>query len=168
MMILLRLVHILLGIFWVGATIFTTFFLFPALMGDPATMGKVGQGLMRRRFMMVMPLAAILTILSGLTMLWTTSAGQMDAYMATAGGKMFARAGGVAILAFLLGITLARPAGMKAARLGAEMATVTDPARRAALQAEMAALQKRNGVITVVVTVLLVIAAAGMAIARYV
>jgi hypothetical protein len=168
MMILLRLVHILLGIFWVGATIFTTFFLFPSLIGDPATMGKVGQGLMRRRFMMIMPLVALFTILSGLAMLRVTSGGQMDAYMQTPAGRTFGMAGGIAILAFILGISLARPAGMKAAQLGAQMASVTDPAERTRLQSEMAALQKKSGMITVLVTVLLIIAAAGMAIARYV
>jgi uncharacterized membrane protein len=168
MMILLRLIHILLGLFWVGAMVFTTFFLFPSLMGDPATMGKVVQGLMKRRFMMIMPLVAIFTILSGAAMLWITSGGQMDAYMQTPAGRTFSMAGGLAILAFVLGITMARPAGMKAAALGARMASVTEPTERARLQAEMAALQKTNGMITVLVTLMVLLAAAGMAIARYV
>ena len=168
LMILLRLIHILAGITWVGAVIFTAFFLFPALQGDPATAGKVMAGLARRRYMQVMPAAALLTILAGLWMIWITSGGHMDMYMQTASGHTFTMAGGLGILGFLLGIFVARPRGMKAMAIGKEMATVTDPAERIRLQEEMQKLQKQSGIVTMLVTILVLVAAAGMAIARYV
>ena len=168
MMILLRLLHILSGITWVGTTVFTTFFLFPSLRANPAAMGQVMGGLMQRRFATFMPAVAIITILSGLGMISITSGGHLGMYLQTHSGHSFAMAGGVAILAFLLGMLVARPAGMRVMALGAQMSSVTDPAERSKLQAEMAALSTRSGVVTVVVTILLLIAAGGMAIARYV
>lgn len=168
MMLLLRLLHILGGVIWVGATVFTTFFLFPALRGNPAAAGQVMQGLNHRRFMQIMPGIAIVTILSGSWMIWITSGGHLGMYMQTRSGHSFTTAGGLAIVAFFLGIFVGRPKGMKAAALGAQMAAVTDPAERAKLQQEMVTLQQQSVIITVAVTVLLLIAAAGMAIARYV
>lgn len=168
MMILFRLIHILSGITWVGAVIFTACFLFPAMQGDPGTAGKVMAGLARRRYMQVMPAVAILTILSGLWMIWVTSGGHLAMYLHTASGHTFTMAGGLGILGFLLGIFVARPRGMQAMALGRQMATVTDPAERALLQERMEVLQRQSGMVTMAVTVLVLLAAAGMAIARYV
>ena len=168
LMILLRLIHILAGITWVGAVIFTSLFLFPAMQGDPGTAGKVMAGLARRRYMQFMPAVAILTILAGLWMIWITSGGHLDLYMQTASGHTFTMAGGLGIVGFLLGMLFARPRGLKAMALGKQMATVTDAAERATLQGEMERLQKQSGMITMAVTILVLLAAAGMAIARYV
>ena len=168
LMILLRLLHILSGIAWVGTMIFTVFFLFPALAGDTATVGKVMAGLARRRYMQFMPGIALVTILSGSWMIWITSGGHMDMYMQTASGHTFTMAGGLGILGFLLGIFGARPIGLKAMAIGQQMGATTDPAERARLQEQMLGLQKKSGLITLTVTILILLAAAGMAIARYV
>ncbi|MEP6745843.1 MAG: hypothetical protein ABJB33_10145 [Gemmatimonadota bacterium] len=167
-MLLLRLVHIVIGTFWVGSVIFTTFFLFPSLLGNPAAMGTVMQGLNRRKLMQVLPTAALVTMVSGLWMVWITSGGDIGGYVQSRSGHSFVTAGGLAIFAFLLGFIFARPAGIKAGQLGAQMAATTDAGTRTQLQAEMTALQKRAGTITVVVALLLIIAAAGMAVARYI
>ena len=167
MMILLRLLHVVIGIFWVGSMMFTTFFLFPSLAGDPAVMGQVMQGLMRRRLMQVLPAAALVTILSGLWMVWIISGGNVGAYVHTPAGHWFTTGGGLAIVGFVLGLAFARPAAMKAARLGAQMASVTDASEKSRLQLEMKGLQRRNALITLVVATLLILAAAVMATARY-
>src|SRR2546422_8066160 len=75
-MILLRVIHILSGAFWVGATFFLVGFLQPVV----AASGPEGGRLMRRltsqkRFQMAMPVAAGLTILSGLALHGRGSAG---------------------------------------------------------------------------------------------
>lgn len=131
-------------------------------------MGRVFQGLMKRGYMIIMPVIAILTILSGLAMIWITSGGHLSMYMATPSGHTFTQSGGLAIVAFLVGMIVARPAGMKAAGLATQMASTTDAAEKGRLQGEIAILQKRNALATMAVTVLLIVAAAGMAIARYV
>jgi hypothetical protein len=169
MMILLRLLHILTGITWVGAMVFMTFFLIPVFrVSPPALAGQVMQGLAKRRYMQLMPLIALVTMLSGIWMIWITSGGNLGMYMQTRSGHSFATAGGLAILAFALGIVFGRPTGIKAAAIGARLATVTDPVEKAKLVDEMTVLQKKTGMISVGVTILLIIAAGGMAIARYV
>jgi uncharacterized membrane protein len=57
---------------------------------------------------------------------------------------------------------------VKAGEIGAQLGAVTDANERTRLQGEMGALQKRAAMITLVVVSLLIIAAAGMAVARYV
>jgi uncharacterized membrane protein len=167
MMTLLRLIHVLGGIAWVGSMFFMMMFLFPALQGDPATMGKVMQGLGKRRFMQIMPIVAIFTMLSGLWMVWITSGGDIRTYASSGAGKVFTMGGGLAIIAFLLGIMIGRPTGMKAMAIGQAMATASD-AEKGKLAEQMAALQKKSAVVNVVVAALLVAAAAAMAVARYV
>ena len=167
MIVLLRLIHILAGVLWVGAAIFINLLLFPALKGDPATMGKVAASLTSRGMHKLMGMMAILTIVAGYWLAWIMSNGDFGAY-ARGPGRIFTMAGGVATLAFLLGMIFARPAGIKAGEIGAALAAATDPAEKTRLHGEMVAIQKKMAFITMTVVTLLVIAVAGMAVARYV
>lgn len=165
-LLILRLVHILGGIFWVGSTLLTTFFLLPAI----ATMGPVGgevfAAVQRRKLSAFLLAAALLTVASGLRLLWIVSGGFSAAYYDTAPGRGFVAAGTSAIAAFLLGMLVSRPAAMRAATLGATMATATAE-RRAQLAADVAVLRRRSAVAGTGVAALLVLAAAGMSVARY-
>jgi uncharacterized membrane protein len=167
-LIILRLVHILGGIFWVGSALFTTFFLIPALGTIGPAAGQVMGALQKRRFMTVMPIVTLLTILSGVRLMWISSAGFSGAYFTTAGGRTYASGGLAAILSFLLGIIVIRPAMTNAARLGAALAAAADDAARAALSAQTQALRQRGALASAVATVLIIVAAVAMAIARYV
>lgn len=164
--LVLRLVHILSGIFWLGSALFTTFFLAPAV----ATLGPAGGALMaalrQRRLMTYLPLAALLTILSGLRLMWITSSGFSAHYVASAGGRTYIVAGIAAIIGFLVGMFLARPSAMKMGRLGASIAQVPED-RKAAIAAELEILRRRNTLWSSVALVLIVLSAAGMAVARY-
>ena len=155
--IVLRIVHILGGIFWVGSGLFTTFFLGPALATAGPAAGQVMQGLQARRLFTVLPIVAILTMLSGLRLMWITSGGFDHAYFETTRGMTFSSAGGLAIIAFFVSLLMVRPA---AARMGAIAGT-------GASQDEMARLRRRISVGSVIAVVLLILAATGMAAARY-
>lgn len=168
MMILLRFIHVVGAIIWVGSATFTAFFLIPALKDTPATMGQVGQALNKRGFMVFMPVMGLLVILSGITLLWVTSGGHIGEYMQTATGHTFVMAGGVGILSLLIGIVFTKPANMKVAMLGAQLQAATDAAEKTRLGGEMAAAGKKAAMLTLLVTILMLVAAAGMAIARYV
>ena len=165
--IVLRLVHILGGIFWVGSGLFTGFFLMPALASSGPTLGQVMAGLQQRRYFSVVPIVAVLTILSGLRLMWIDSAGFASAYFASASGRTFAASGAIAILAFALALLVVRPAGLRTLRLGASLGGMPEGAERAALAAQIAALQRRAAAASTAVVALLVLAAAGMAVARY-
>ena len=165
-LLILRLVHVVGGIFWVGGTLLTTFFLIPAVATMGPAGGEVFAAVQRRKLSAYMLAAAVLTILSGLRLLWITSGGFSRAYFATAPGIGFSTAATSALLAFLLGMLVARPAAMRAARLGGSMASA--PAeRRPQIVAEVAALRRRSAVFGTAVAVLLLLAASGMSVARY-
>ena len=166
--IVLRLVHILGGVFWVGSGLFSAFYLNPALAKVGPAAGAVMVDMTRRRLFVVMPIIALLTILSGLRLMWIMSTGFSAAYFASAFGATYAAAGGAAILAFLLGIFVMRPTGTRIGAIGAALAGPADGNERSLLGAEMAALQRRSAWANRVNAVLLLLAAAGMAVARYV
>lgn len=167
-LIVLRLLHILSGILWAGAVVFATFYLFPALRSaGPAAAGPVMAGLIKRGMMVALPLVALVSVVSGLWLVWLASGGDLAAYARTPSGHWFTTSGGLAILAFIIGVTVSRPAGIESGRLAAQMATVSDPGEREALGARIAKLQHRNNLALRIVSVLVLLAAMGMAVARY-
>lgn len=165
--LVLRLIHIIGGILWVGSGLFTTFFLMPALTEAGPAGGQVIAGLQRRRLFNVLPIVALLTIASGLRLMWIMSAGFAPAYFASGPGRTFAWSGAAAIIAFLASLGVARPATVRAMKLTASIATAPDSAREG-ITAQLAALRRRAMIASNISVALVVLAAAGMSIARYV
>lgn len=164
-LLVLRLVHIVGGMFWVGAALFTAFFLMPALSKLGPVAGQVMGGLQQRKMMTWLPLVAILTILSGARLMMIVSGGDPHWFVHRS-GHTYAVSASLAIIAWLLGIFVSRPAMMKVAKLNQSAAS--DEPSRELIAAEIRRLQLRMMRVTKVATVLLLLAAAGMAIARYV
>ncbi|MDQ3675082.1 MAG: hypothetical protein M3365_12020 [Gemmatimonadota bacterium] len=166
-LIVLRLVHILGGIFWLGSGLFTTFFLMPALgRAGPAAAGPVMGALQQRRLFTVLPVVALLTILSGLRLFQIASVGFSPIYMSSRTGQTFLWSGIAAVAAFLLSLAVARPAALRAGQLGVAVASLPEEQRVRRL-AEAERLRRRSALASIVAMVLLIGAAAGMAVARY-
>lgn len=165
--IVLRLVHILTGIIWVGGMTLMGLFVMPVLAGVGPAAGAVMAGLNQKKFPVFMPIIALLTILSGLRLMMIDSANFGGGYFASPVGRTFATAGGLAILAFVFGMALVRPAMMKAVGLSQQLAGAPDEASRSRIMSEMAAARSRGSMGNMIVLVLLLLAAAGMAVARY-
>lgn len=165
-LVILRLIHVLGGIFWVGSAVFTTLFLAPALTSAGPAAGSIMQALRKRHLMTLLPLAALLTILSGARLMWITSAGFAAGYFATAHGSTYAIAGAATIVAFLCAMLVVRPAAMRCAVLGQQLSAAPEP-ERATLSVQLAVLTRRNVVASTVTIALLIFGAAGMAVARY-
>jgi uncharacterized membrane protein len=166
LLILLRLIHIVCGAAWVGMMIFTTLFLMPAIrdVGPPG--GAIMAALQRRKIMVVIPVLAVLTIISGLwllQMMW----GGMGAFTGSRAGQTYAVGGVLAIAAFLLGITIVRPAMVKAAALAQGLNAAKGDDDRKAQTEELERLRRRTLVVGRVVLAMLVLATAAMALARY-
>jgi len=155
--ILLRLVHIVSGGVWVGMFVFTTAFLMPALADVGPDAGKVMAALAKRRIMTVMPLLAILTIGSGIWLMIRFGAAGGSAAMQSPMGRLLGVGALASIIAFLIGITIVRPTMTRMAALG------PDPAKRD----EIARLRRRAATVNQIVALLLLIALAAMAVARY-
>jgi uncharacterized membrane protein len=164
----LRLIHILGGIFWVGSMVFTTFFLAPVLRSSPAMAGQVMAGLQKRRLFLALPIVALFTIASGLRLLSIASIGFSRAYFSTPTGRTFATSAIAALIAFLLSLLVSRPGFVRIGRLGASLATAPDDGARQQIVAEIQRLGRRVAISNALVVILLLAAAAGMAIARYV
>jgi uncharacterized membrane protein len=165
-MIVLRFAHVFFGALWIGMMAFQTFFLGPTMAEMGPDGGKVMGGLMRRRLPIVMPLMGLIAIVSGLWMFQRDSGGNMGAFMATPVGKAFGWGGLSAILAFLVGVVAMRPLMMRMMKLGQSLASAP-PQDRQAQAAELQRLRSRADVLAKVVTVLMLLALAAMAVARY-
>src|SRR3954469_24261775 len=116
--VVLRLIHIIGGVVWVGGMTVMAVFIMPVLTGLGPAAGPVMVGLNQKKFPVIMPIIALLTILSGLRLLMIDSASFAGAYFQSAVGRTFALAGGLAILAFLFGVIVVRPVMMKSMALG--------------------------------------------------
>ena len=166
LMLVLRFTHIFCAALWVGMMAFQTFFLLPALAEAGPDAGKVMQGLMRRRIPLVMSVIALIALVSGIWLFLRLSGGQPAALMATPMGLALGLGGAVALIAFLLGFLVMRPAMMRSMRLAESLASV-GAEERATRAAEIQRLRARGAAVARVVTTLLLIALALMAVARY-
>jgi uncharacterized membrane protein len=167
--LVLRVVHILSGIFWMGSGVFISFFLMPALAQSAPMAGQVMAALQQRRLFTALPIAAVLTIVSGLRLMWIMSLEFSRVYFATSMGHVLASAGGAAIVAFLIALFVARPAGMRVVTLAgllANAASLSESERRR-IGVEMDAARRRGAAANMTAVALLVLSATGMAVARY-
>ena len=164
-LIVLRIIHVVGGIMWVGVGLFMVFFLAPAMQSIGPAAGQVMGALQKRKLMTILPIIAILTMLSGLRLLMIVSNNFGPGYFQTPMGKTFAGAGLAAILAFVIGIIVNRPTMLKMGTLQQSMAS--DPVSKDAIMAEVKRLQQRMAIAGWVVSGLLLAAAIGMSIARY-
>ncbi|HEX9729259.1 MAG TPA: hypothetical protein VGA37_12205 [Gemmatimonadales bacterium] len=160
LLVSLRLVHVVLGVFWAGTLIFTALFLAPAIRDTGPDGAKVMGALLRRRFFDIMPAVALLTLLSGVWLYWRVSGGFNPDYVRSASGATLGVGGVAAIIAFGIGVGVMRPAMLRAAAL----MQAPDRERQ---QDTIQRLRQRGTTGGRVVAALLVLAAAAMAVARY-
>lgn len=166
MILLLRFTHVFFGALWVGMMTYQVFFLMPALSEVGPDAGKLMAAMARRRIPLIVPIIALLSLISGTWLFMRLMGADAAALMRTPMGKAYGWGGTAAILAFLLGIIVMRPAMMKSMRLAESLASVS-PAERTARQTEIDRLRARGAMMGRVVTVLLLIALGLMAVARY-
>lgn len=156
--IVLRLVHIVSGATWVGMVALATFFVAPAISDAGPEGGKVMAALQKRGLLTVMPIVALLTLISGFWLFVRFSGGQ-PGVMRSPTGMTFAFGGLSALLAFVIGLVYVRPAMAKAAALA------QDPKGD---KAEAARIRDRGNAVSVWVARLLFLALGAMAVARYI
>jgi uncharacterized membrane protein len=162
-----RIIHVLGGVIWVGSMFFVSTFLIPAMTDAGPDSGKVMAALNRRNFMIVIPVIAILTMLSGLWLYGRASMGFDPAYMRSGPGRTYALGAVMAITAFIIGMTITRPAMVKAGKL-MERAGTASPTERESLMGEAQAQRARGAKWGKVIAFLLIGAATLMALGRYV
>ena len=168
MLILLRLIHVLFGVFWAGTAMFNAAFLIPAVRALGPAGGPVMQEIAGKRKLPVYFLVSgILTVLSGFGLYWYDSAGFSNGFMRSAGGMTFGIGGLLALTALLLGLFVVTPAAMRASKLGGAIAAAGKPPTPEQA-AEMQRLQIKLGKMAALAAGLLTLTTIAMAVARYV
>jgi uncharacterized membrane protein len=167
LVITLRLLHIVLGAFWVGTLIFFALFLIPSVRDAGPDGAKVMAALQRRRFLDVMPAVAVVTILSGFWLYWRISGGFSSAWVTSPSGLALGIGGALAIVAFLIGVGIMRPAALRAGALAQQAGALPQGSERSAQLAIVQQLRSRSVTAGRGVAVLLALATALMAVARY-
>lgn len=164
--IVLRLVHVTLGVFWAGGVLFMNFIVGPALAASGPDGIKVMAELNRRRYFEIMLGAGAFTILSGLDLMRRDSAGFSAGWFRSSIGIGISTGMAAAIIAFLLGLFAIRPAIKRLSAIGAQVAQAT-PEARAGLMAAAAPVRGRLIALGSVGALFLLIAVLSMAVARY-
>jgi multisubunit Na+/H+ antiporter MnhC subunit len=164
--IVLRIVHIFAGVFWVGAAWMIAGFLNPTA----AQTGPAGQPYMQKLFQgrlsMVISAAAGLNVLAGALLYWKDSAGFNLVWIGTPTGIGFTSGAVFAIIAFVIGFGVTRPASEKMSALGAAIQAggkPPTPEQAAAMQAVVARLNQA----ALWTAILVAVALFFMATARY-
>ena len=156
--IVLRFAHVFFGALWVGFMAFQVLFLTPAFAEVGPEAGKVMQAMVKRKIPVYMPIFALLTLISGFWLYMRLSGGNAG-LMKTPMGMAFGVGGVLALLAFVLGMAIMRPAMMRSMQL----AQSRDPAA----QPEIQRLRARANSMGLVVTIMLLLTLTAMAVARY-
>jgi hypothetical protein len=163
----LRLVHIVTSTLWVGFGVFMPIYLAPALEDAGPEAGKVIAALQRRGILTLLPSLALASILSGAWLYWRVSGGLTRLYLTSPTGLAFAVSGLMALAAYLLGILVTRPAMTQAMAIMQSLSPGISAQEHHRLMATAQRLRERGGRAGRVGAGLLLLSAAGMAVARY-
>lgn len=168
LMMWLRLLHILAGTFWVGSAITFAGFIYPAVRASgPAGPRVMRQLMYHRKLTLGFSLSAAVTVVTGVAMYAAIGAGGFSAWVQSPMGTTLGVGAIAALIAAGIGSGVAAPAGRRLQALSARMA-MANGAPSAEHLAELARTQTTLGRASVASAVLLTVAAAAMATARYV
>ncbi len=159
---LLRIIHIVGGVFWVGGTLIMTFFIAPTI-GATAEAGQkfVGHLMNNLKFSNRMSAAAGLTVLAGI-ILFGLDARAGSAWVRSSMGVGLSIGAGFAVIGFVFGILIGRTTKAMAA-LGAKMQGKPSPDQISQMQV----IAKRQATYSMIAAISLILAVTFMAIARY-
>ena len=162
-LIVLRLIHVLAGVFWVGGALAMNFFITPTIMATAEAGQKfMGHLMTQTKFSMMMTIAGLSAVLAGFALYWIDSNGFTSEWMMAGPGIGFGIGAVFALVGFGAGIMIPR-GGAAMAKLAAQFKGAPTPEQRA----QMAALQKRQKMISAINAHSLLFAAMMMGISRY-
>lgn len=167
LLIALRLVHILSGVFWVGTAVLIAWFLIPSQKSTGlAGMTFIYELMIRRKLRASLFIAMFLTILSGLTMYVYLVVGSDGRWAQTTTAKVLGFGALCAIVGGGWAGSVSAVTGGKLAALGKTIQDSGQPPNEAQM-AQMNVFQDQIQRVTQIAAVLLIIAVAAMASARY-
>jgi uncharacterized membrane protein len=166
-LIALRLIHILCGVLWAGGIFTLALFILPAVNASGPEGGKVMRQIAAtNHYATVMTTAATLNIIAGLLLYWKDSNGLSMDFIGSPQGIAVTLGATLAIIAYILGLSINRPGVLRMTAIGNEIAAAGGKPTEAQM-AELGTLRKRISISTKYMAWLLGITVSAMAIARY-
>jgi uncharacterized membrane protein len=167
-LLLMRAVHVVCGVLWVGAAVFLGFYIIPSVRDAGPGAGPFMQKLGARRPPAYMLTLAVLTVLSGFGLYWRASNGfQSHEWLRSTSAMVFGLGGILALFILILGATVISPAGKRMGELASQLQTAGGPPSPELLT-EMERLQARLARSNTIAAVALIVTTLCMAVARYV
>lgn len=161
-LLLLRIIHIVGGVFWAGSAFMLVQYVAPAVnLAGPEGAKFMQRLVLGTRFVLVTATTAGLTVLTGLLLYWRASGGLNADWMSTGTGVMFTIGGLAGLIAFFAGSAIGANS-RKLATLGASLQGPPSPEQGA----EVAALQNRLTNLGAASAILLLVVLIAMATAQ--
>ena len=167
LMVILRFIHIVLGVLWVGGVFAVTVVVVPGMQKLGLPLDGLMKTLNAQKFSQIMMAFGGLNVLAGITMMYLLSHGNEQAFYSSHFGRTLSLGGLCAILALVIGGSVARPTLAKIGKLQADLAA-NPPKGDDPRKAQIAALQQRIVFFSKLVVILLLLAVTCMAVARYI
>jgi uncharacterized membrane protein len=161
-----RVLHILFGAIWLGAAVFVTLLLMPAVREAGPEGGKVMMGLGRRVPVFIASVSG-LAVLTGLWLYWRFTDGLDPSLMNTAGGHTFGTGGILGLVAAVIATSVVGQNMKRAVATMKRMETI-EPAARQALMEEAIRYRQRAASGGRMVAVLLTVTIVLMGLGHYV
>jgi uncharacterized membrane protein len=162
----LRALHVLAAAIWIGSATFLAVVVIPAIEASGPPGGQVMTRL-TARLGAHMGVFSIVSVLSGIYLLWRFTGGFDGGVLATHGGRAFSIGGGSGILALIVGVIIGRTAE-RLVEAAAALGKASDEAARQALGRQLADLRGRMATLVRIVIVLQAIALVLMAVGHYI
>jgi hypothetical protein len=166
--LLMRILHVVVGVFWAGTLIFVATFLMPSVRDAGPDGGKVMLALMRRGYMNVLPVVALVTLVSGFWLYWNLMQTVGPIWAASLSARIYGVGAVTALIGFGLGVFIMRPNALKLQAIMEAQAKTPEGPARAALAADMTVPRAKMSATAPWVAGLLAVSVACMAVARYV
>jgi uncharacterized membrane protein len=161
LLLTLRVVHILAGVFWVGGVFIAGLFILPAARAvGPAGIPMIQHIMLRRKLSVYLPISAMLTVIAGAILYWRDMSLTGGAWRRSPMGMGMTFGAATAIIAVILGMGIAAPAAKKLSGAGA-------PGAPPLSDEERIRLGKRAALGSTASMAFLLAATVAMAIARY-
>ena len=164
--VVLRLVHILAGVFWIGGVVMLAGFIEPTVKATGPEGNKFMQRLAGGNLTMFLTLAGPLNVLAGLLLYLKDSAGLSTAWITSPTGLGFTFGAIFGLAALGVGLFMSRPAVTGLAAIGKEVQGGGKPPTPEQL-GRIGKLQEKLSQATVLTALLLTITLIAMASARY-
>jgi uncharacterized membrane protein len=166
-LILLRTIHILAGVLWVGGSVIYIAFIEPTVKATAPASQKFMQHFMgRQRYALFMNVTSGLTVLAGVLLYWRDTGGQILEWIQTGPGLGFTLGALFAIAVYLLGFFMIRPRAERLMALGKQIGMAGGPPTPEQAT-ELSTLDREMGNLGRVDAVLLIISLVLMSTARY-